>query len=1271
MGTTKTSFGTGGGKYALVAAIEGYDKLVVSGSPTTQPVTWTDLTNITAVGNTIAKTAGAAAWDATANGTRQLFGDGYLDLTFAYTVINPSLFAGLTATADAGSLDPTNLDFSFVADGSPVEMKIYESGAFKVTGITYSADSVYRIKVQGTTVTYWRDAELLYTSLTAASLPMLADAKIYQVDRGTISATLHYGADSAALNAWAATDWSTAIGGLRIAGTLEQEIDPWSTDLNPMELTLLIAPDANDTFGVACNQGGAGTESYLEYALDAKQDPVLGTAVVRVTDSAQFAAPAGTAYIGTERIDYTGNDEAAPGTLSGCTRGMYRPASRNSVTLNQMGRAHALPTIDFDVAQKPIVTSVARVWIGKEVAVHMHKVRGGVLDTKAESQRIFYGTIESIEDSEDGTTVVRCVSIEERLNRTVLLNDQWTAKVSSGIRLVANTEFRFVLHYYIGTTSNVKTAAPLKVVASGAAGAAQIDAGWYSAEEIAVAIQAWLTADGTLTWSDWAAHVDDTGLFHISGLPTAAWKKPHFHFTSTKTTMHALGWLQDNLNSYTYVGEESDEHEGARPDLRSDDPVLVYSPSVGGSNPIALSGARGTWFNNTTWLPEEFTGGLTSSNIGLVTVAGHLMVCSYSSDALLTQTMLLDEAGQSLGLLARDRIEVRSGGEAPVVKQIVVIEGSLLTILTNLFHSTGATSYNSAYDVFPAQLGAAIPYELCGANFITSLTALSESSSTGSLRLVLDRPTYLWDAISADLLLRVAWLVARDGELLFSTAVTPHASIASHTWTENDKQSADPSDRQRTVAITTNTWLRNVLKIKYNRAALTDDSYSSTLEVRFTRSIADHGERVQTIEARNSFGDPGSEAVESLAADLVTKVMPLYGQPLKKMKRPISLEFYEGVAPGDVAIITDPHMRDPATGLRSVTDKPALVVSHSRGYGSPPVGEAEVLYTDLDRAAIYSPAAEVASYAASVITCTAHAYSAATEGVDASNFAASDVITAIERDPTDPEAPAVFETTVASVSTNDITIDDAWAAYDSNLKYYVISRAYGDAAATQKTDCYYADTDDGRVVDARSPYYYADSPLGSFTPLGGTELAERHSVAVFDDGTPVCTGAAWALAQNVNNLANYATAAHGPSLFQAVQSMTSTDYIPIGQWPFHLGPVDYPAGLTRKLYMAPLMRSSSVSYKMYVRCTVSRWRPTGASDTTTLFQAPYEQLTFETISTTFETPAVQTVSPASPLVYPQGDGWLTMEAKVEVGHVGTGETWGLSKFYLGPLVSIS
>ena len=57
---------------------------------------------------------------------------------------------------------------------------------------------------------------------------------------------------SAVVTAYAATDWSSAIGGLKVLGSIEQAIRPWSDEIDIPTLRFVISDwDGADTFGTA------------------------------------------------------------------------------------------------------------------------------------------------------------------------------------------------------------------------------------------------------------------------------------------------------------------------------------------------------------------------------------------------------------------------------------------------------------------------------------------------------------------------------------------------------------------------------------------------------------------------------------------------------------------------------------------------------------------------------------------------------------------------------------------------------------------------------------------------------------------------------------------------------------------------------------------------------------------------------------------------------------------------------------------------------------
>ena len=97
---------------------------------------------------------------------------------------------------------------------------------------------------------------------------------------------------------------------------------------------------------------------------------------------------------------------------------------------------------------------------------------------------------------------------------------------------------------------------------------------------------------------------------------------------------------------------------------------------------------------------------------------------------------------------------------------------------------------------------------------------------------------------------------------------------------------------------------------------------------------------------------------------------------------------------------------------------------------------------------------------------------------------------------------------------------------------------------------------------------------------------------------------------------------------------------------------------TRKLYLAPQIKVAAGTG--YLRVTLSRGIPYGTSTADATFPAPYTQLTFSTIKTTFETVATQSMD-ISHLALSLGWGWLTVELKVDTSYC------GMAVNFVGPL----
>ena len=126
-------------------------------------------------------------------------------------------------------------------------------------------------------------------------------------------------------------------------------------------------------------------------------------------------------------------------------------------------------------------------------------------------------------------------------------------------------------------------------------------------------------------------------------------------------------------------------------------------------------------------------------------------------------------------------------------------------------------------------------------------------------------------------------------------------------------------------------------------------------------------------------------------------------------------------------------------------------------------GEVQVAIFDLDRTFAWAPAAMLddtadaggftSGYNSGTLTirCRANEYSDAADGVtDSSYFVATDVVTVVEVDPSNPASPQSWNVTISSRSGNDLVISAALTGFDSAKFYRVVPRYYSPATSTQR-----------------------------------------------------------------------------------------------------------------------------------------------------------------------------------------------------------------------------
>lgn len=139
-----------------------------------EAVSWTNLVNVTATGNSLQKTSGGSGvWDAGAISTRAIqSGSGYVQATVDDTTTY-KLF-GLSN----GNYVPSTADVQFALFMAGGTLKVYENGLLKGNFGTYAVGDALKVAVEGGVVSYYRNGTLLYISSAAPTYPMLVDTSI-------------------------------------------------------------------------------------------------------------------------------------------------------------------------------------------------------------------------------------------------------------------------------------------------------------------------------------------------------------------------------------------------------------------------------------------------------------------------------------------------------------------------------------------------------------------------------------------------------------------------------------------------------------------------------------------------------------------------------------------------------------------------------------------------------------------------------------------------------------------------------------------------------------------------------------------------------------------------------------------------------------------------------------------------------------------------------------------------------------------------------------
>lgn len=1087
------------------------------------------------------------------------------------------------------------------------------------------------------------------------------------------------------------TDYTSALGGLSAHWDMRNKIDPWKPFTEPSTFTFRVVPATNssgvlvDTFGVAVGRRIPATETRLA---DTAVDCDATAIVVKRADD--FAA-SGDICLGPETIGYSSRDTGTD-TFTVAARGKYHPFHVEDES--RFARTHKpipLATATGDplgVRTQIVVGSAPVTWIGRWVGVWLLERAGGMLDIPGDTGHMaFAGVIVEIGEDDQGATVVTLEDPRRRIFETALLRDQFTAQLKDGYYLAAGQTF-IVATSRDGSAPGI--ADPLVVVAGVPASANEMQAGFYSAGELADAINAWMASEKTATRILFNCRY--VGFTSVSEGLRATWT-----YSDSTTTAGVARSATLTLPSTPVAGflGWDDREVRAVNDVANASTTSPLAPRRfmafgAGSQLVALTNPSGTWWNQADYLPAGLGTTAAFDCEGILKIGDNYVRAKRVSDTEFSIT----SDGVDGHFAAWDVGSVLAGATVEdettfVATQVAVVEGVFNSLLLKILLSTGTTGFNSSsYDVLPEQMGCAIPYSLLTSGFLVDLLNLETGSESLCARI--EKPTRFVDMFEADFLLRGCYFRWVAGRLGVGSWSSPVASLASITLDETSKAvpaSSAGGDNQRATLQEDDSAIFNMIKIRSGLRA--DGSFADELTIQDASSIRDHGQRTRTIEARNTAGNSGTvgASVKALIASF-TSMMPLFSRPFYRIKTTLARTYFEQASVGTVATFSDRYLRDPSTGLRyshatgtgGISNLGALVIGSQfdwGGGGSETGGEVDLMVVPRQSNGPYVPCAQVdethanAGYNAATfaLTCYAHEHSQSTDVADASWFGADDAVRIIEIDPMVASAATTWTRAVASVVGNVITLQSALSspAWDSAKKYRVIFDSYANCEVTQTPHVFQADDADGLVADSRQAYEMISSGAAqsaSYEESVATDLPARHSTLAYGDGVPLDVGYERDAARLANNLLHYKGGRQAPQTYGVSRTYSGTGaYRMTDCQPVFVGMMALGQFQTRKLYVAPQFKSTDGA-SATVRLTLLRHPPSGDSLDDVTRSSAYQEATFTTTSTTYVVPDAQGLDVRHLRLADGaycGIGYLIVEVTAKAEHI------GLARRYVGPV----
>lgn len=1095
------------------------------------------------------------------------------------------------------------------------------------------------------------------------------------------------GDPTAVKDAWLGTDWedTTPLTGLFVPGPMEQSIVPFRPEIEHDVLRFVIQNDEDETFAKAVFKTAFTFGSDARTKLGSATDTTGWTADADATaffveDTGDFSA--GDIHIGCENVDVT---IASGGEFAARRRGQYSPFKSQEPDNNlhhTWGRTHKVSQTHGTPVVKPEISDFPRTWIGKWVGLWLHVPAGSGLSNMASSQLEWSGRIQDIEDGGKNTTVLSCTDAREVIESTVLMAEQYKAKPVEG------------MYYQGGERLYVK-------VIKWDPGFERVDMEWlaaddlaggsgqYTAHEIVDSIQdefnEFVAANSSFfgTEGSLSINIDAEGHVVIKAKIDSANTSARLEMTSLVVLRQHFGFDSHKAEAFNEGGTTTDPEVI----IRSENPYTIYFllsnywSDINGRalGELNVGNVSGTWINQADFVPNRFKSLIgPGENWGFVKFGDWgIALAKYNNDTNFSKFYFSPDLNEELGLDPRElsvpavRWHRVSDGEIDI-KQVLIVQDRTSDLIKKIFYSTGTTGYNHAtFDVLPYGMGASIPADLLGAAFEQSVDNMDSDLDTYS-SIIIDKPTKFSEILNPAMQLRNAYLLLRNGGLVFMAPSRPSAADSQWTLIESNKAApSDTEDVNRSRTDKTSDLIINDIKIEYNRDL--KGQYKDVISLPNEASKTDHGiAKPLTIRARGHFGSGSAlgDDIQRLASELAGYAFTLFGKPVTVVTRSINVNLFN-IIPGDIVAITDNDVRSNLTGERGITAQPAWVMEVQKDW-STLTGQIKVVLTDYDptQYAPYSPCAQVddtatnGGYVAGTKTLTfyAHEHSYSDESADVSHFAAGDKVNVIEISPTDPTSPQNWDDTIVSVdaTTNTCVLTTGLSGWDSSVKYRMVSQERSAAQSSQQSDCYLADDADNKIEDNTFARAWAIQP-SHFFDLPTPTATDRYVFPIDNgnwetDGLPVHPGMHRDIADNINIMLRRRTVINFPFILQTGATETSSTYIAHIIMPVYLGGGDI-AQAERVLNAACLAKVSGGG-TLSIRLTSSASRPIGESSTAVEFAGEYNQT--ETTSTSSST--LQVGFSDLNIAVSGNLTWITVEMKTTAG---TATLYGLPKAVIG------